>query len=80
MVERIINQLIKTLFESKQLVLKEDENIKELTLELIVSLEQKRSQGEGFINWFTEAIILSKKVEELYASDDEIRTLFHNIN
>jgi hypothetical protein len=80
MVERIINQLIKTLFESQQLVLKDGVNIKELTSELLVSLEKNRTQGEGFINWFTETIIISPKVEELYASDDEIRTLFHNIN
>jgi hypothetical protein len=79
MVERVINNLIEALTDADLLILGEGATPQRLSKELILALSQQSDVGVSFLAWFTNAVMESNLVEELFASDDELRNLYHGI-
>lgn len=79
MVERVLENLVFRLAEQELIELVEGCTPEDLAHELIERLAQGTDQGTGFLSWFIDALIKSPHVEELFASDDDIRQIFHGI-
>ena len=79
MVERVLHNLIEALSDAQLIELSAGATPEALSLELLQTLKQRPNLGVSFLNWFTEAIMHSQLVEELFASDDELRRLYHEL-
>ena len=79
MVERILHTLVEQLAELKLIELRDGASTDELSAELLQRLARGTEHGTGFIGWFIEAIMSAPQVEEVFATDDEIRHIFHGI-
>ena len=79
MVERILQTLVDRLAEMEHIELCEGASVEDLSTELIRQLSLGTEHGTGFIGWFIDAIMSAPQVEEVFATDDEIRQVFHEI-
>lgn len=79
MVERVLNNLIEALTDAELLTLNEGATPQELLKELLKELSHQSNAGVSFLTWFTGAVLQSHLVDELFASDDELRNLYHEI-
>ena len=79
MVERILQTLVDRLAESELIELAEDCSVEDLSHELITQLAKGTSHGTGFLSWFIDTLMTAPQIEEVFASDDDIRQIFHEI-
>ena len=54
-------------------------SVEDLSHELIAQLAKGTAHGTGFLSWFIETLMTAPQIEEVFASDDDIRQIFHEM-
>ena len=79
MLYRIILATLKELLDSNQLELSSEANIESISHDLMQKMPQA-GFGAHFGSWLANELCQHSMVEELFASDEELKEILHHIN
>lgn len=78
-IKDIIHRLLNHLYETEQLLIFENYSIEELSQDIINSMSQNKQEFAQFGSWLSQTLLQHPKVDELFATDEELNELLRDI-